>query len=609
MNATPDALDQAAENLALLFRERVAATPNDRAFSAPDYAPEGPNTWSHHTWAQTREAADEIAAGLLSRGIEKEQRVAICASTRLEWVLVDLGITCSGGATTTIYPNTGPDEVKYIIVNSNSQVVVVEDKVQLAKIVDDEEIRAQVTAIVVMKPEGVTLDDTVISLDQLRAEGRARLAEEPGIVDDAIAAIKREDLATLIYTSGTTGRPKGVRLPHRCWLAEAVGLREMDLIREGSSMYLWLPLSHVFGKTLLAAVMSYNIHTYVDGRIERIVDGLGETSPTVMCGAPRIFEKVRNAVTTGKGVKGRISHWAFAVGRDAMKARQEGKLGGLLKAKYAVADKLVYSKLKAKLGGRMQFMISGSAQLNPQVQAWFASAGIRIIEGYGSTETSAIATVDDPKDPRFGTVGLPLPRLEMRIAADGELLLKGPSIFDGYHELPDKTAEVLTEDGWYHTGDIGEIDETGRVRITDRKKALFKTSGGKYVSPQKVEAAITTNIPYISQAICVGDGKQYCSALVVMDPALLEQWAAKRGLSDLSYAELTQRPEIRASIEKQMERANARLERWETVKKFAILDHELTVENGGTTANMKIRRSILDENYADLVAELYPKED
>lgn len=604
-----DTLETAPQSFGAYFRWRVEETPDDIALSAPDYAPEGPNTWTTYTWAETRVMVDELAAALLARGIQAEERVAICSSTRLEWVLVDTAIACAGAATTTIYPNTGPHDVKHILTDSDSKVVVVENKQQLDKILGDEELDAQIHTIVVIVPDDVTFDDRVLSFEQFRQLGRDLLVEQPTAVDDAIAAVKLEHLATLIYTSGTTGQPKGVRLPHRCWIAEGLGLVERDLITPGSKMYLWLPLSHVFGKALLAASIAYNIHNAVDGRIDRIVQGLGETSPTVMCGAPRIFEKVRAAVVTGKGIKGRISHWAFATGRDAVAAKDRGQLKGLLKWKYAIADKLVYSKLKAKLGGKIEFLISGSAQLNPQVQAWFRSAGITVIEGYGSTETSAIATVDQPQDPCYGTVGLPLPSLEVRLAEDGELLVRGPSVFDGYHNLPEKTAEALDEDGWYRTGDIAEIDDSGRVRITDRKKDLFKTSGGKYVAPQKVEAAITTNIPYISQAIAIGDGRKYVSALVVMDPALLQAWADKRGMGELSYAELSQRPEIYGSVEKQMAKANARLERWETVKKFAILDHELTVENGGTTANMKIRRSIVSKEYQHLVDGMYPKED
>lgn len=602
-------MDAAPASFAAYFRQRVEQTPDLPAFSAPDYAPEGPNAWTTHSWAQTRVIVDEIAAGLLARGIKPEERVAICSTTRIEWVFADFGISCAAAATTTIYPNTGPDEMKYIITNSDSRIVMVEDATQLEKIIHDDDITEQVGTIVVFKAEGVTTCERVISLAQLRELGRALMAEQPDVVDKAIAGIERHHLATLIYTSGTTGRPKGVRLPNRCWIAEGVGLLHRDLIPVGARMYLWLPLSHVFGKTLLAASLAYNIHNFVDGRIPRIVEGLSETKPHVMCGAPRIFEKVRAAVVTGRGLAGRISHWAFAVGRDALAAEQRGQLGRWLKLKRSIADKLVYSKLKGKLGGELLFMISGSAKLNPQVQQWFAAAGITIIEGYGSTESSAIATVDQPQDPRLGTIGLPLPSLEIRLAPDGELLLRGPSVFDGYHNMPELTREVLDEDGWFRTGDIAEIDETGRVTITDRKKDLFKTSGGKYVAPQKVEAALTTNIPYLSQAVAVGDGRKYVSALVVMDPELLQQWADRRDLGHLSYAELTQRPEIKASVEKLLGKANSRLEHWETVKKVAILDHELTVENGLATANMKIRRGQVTKEHQDIVDSLYPKED
>ena len=609
MTTQPDNLDLAPKSIGDYFRWRVEETPDAPAFSCPDYAKEGPNTWTKFTWAESRVIVDELAAGFLARGIKPEERISICSSTRIEWIFIDFAIACSAAATTTIYPNTGPDDMKYIITNSDSKILVTENAEQLEKVLLDDEITAQVHTIVVFDTEGVTLDDRVIGYSQLREAGKKLLAEQPTAVDDVLATVQREDLSTLIYTSGTTGRPKGVRLPHRCWMAEGVGCVERELLSAETTMYLWLPLSHVFGKTLLAASIAYNVHNVVDGRVNRIVEGLQETKPDLMCGVPRIFENVRAAVITGKGIKGRISHWAFAVGRDALAAREQGELKGLLKWKYAIAEKLVYSKLKERLGGNIRYMISGSARLNPQVQAWFESAGIRIIEGYGSTETSAIATVDDPHEPRLGTVGLPLPRVETKLADDGELLLRGPSLFDGYHNLPEKTAEVLEPDGWYHTGDIAEIDETGRVRITDRKKDLFKTSGGKYVAPQKVEAAITTNIPYVSQAIAVGEGRKYVTALVVMEPSLLRSWAEKRGMGELSYEELTQRPEIYASVEKQMQKVNARLEHWETVKKFAILDHELTVENGGTTANMKIRRAVVQQEYQDIVDGLYPKED
>jgi len=602
-------LEKAADNVGHMFRRRVEATPDHDAFLDPDRAPEGPNTWKPYTWRQSQVIVDRLAAGLLSRGLQYEQRVAIASSTRLEWIFVDLAIACAAGATTTIYPNTAREEFDYILTDSGSVVLFAEDKSQLDKALWHDVLDAQLHTIVLIDPDGVELNDRVISYRQLLDSGEAHLAEQPTAVDDAIASTSRETLSTLIYTSGTTGTPKGVRLNHISWVYEGIATKHLDVIEHTDLQYLWLPLSHVFGKALIACQLEYGFTSAVDGRIDRIVDGLGEVRPTFMCGAPRIFEKVRGAVMTGsKGVKARIARWAFAVGRDAVPYLSKGQeLPRRLAIQHRLADRLVYSKLKEKLGGRIKFMISGSAKLSPQIQAWFFGAGIVIVEGYGSTETSAIACFDLP-NPTLGTVGPPLPGIEFKIADDGEVLINGPIITPGYHNLPERTAEVL-HDGWYATGDIGHLTDEGKLVITERKKDLFKTSGGKYVAPQKVEAAITANIPYISQAIAVGDGRKYCSALVVLDPQLLAKWAQRRGLEGLSYADLTQRSEIHASVEKQMEKANAKLERWETVKKFTILDHELTVENEGVTANMKIRRSIVTGKYQDLVDAMYPQED
>ena len=461
----------------------------------------------------------------------------------------------------------------------------------------------------VIDPSGVEETDRIISYSTLKQLGAEALAANATLVDDAIASTNHDSLSTLIYTSGTTGQPKGVRLNHGSWVYEGAGTKQWDLLSPADLQYLWLPLSHVFGKALLAVQLSYGFGSAVDGRIERIVAGLGEVKPTFMCGAPRIFEKVRAAVLTGStGLKGRIARWAFAVGAKSRPYRLEGReLPGLLGVQYKVADKLVFSKLKDKLGGNIRFLISGSAKLSSQVQQWFYSAGIVIVEGYGSTETSAIAFLNLPTDPKFGTVGKALPGIEAKLADDHEVLIRGPIVTPGYHGKQDQTDEVLV-DGWYHTGDIGAFDTDGNLSITDRKKDLFKTSGGKYVAPQKVEGALTANIPYVSQAVAVGADRKYCSALLVLDPALLQKWADKRSMSHLTYAELSQLPEIHDSIERQIEKANARLERWETVKRFVILDHELTVANELVTPNMKVRRSAVSRRYADLVDSMYDKE-
>lgn len=608
MSVREELLANAPTSVGDMLRRRVEATPDKRAFLIPDGAA-GVNTWSTLTWRESGAIIDKLAAGLLDRGLQYEERVAICSGTRVEWIFLDLAVAVAAGATTTVYPNTGPEDVAHILIDSGSTILVVEDSVQLAKVIDNPQLTQQIGTIVVFDSTGVTLSDRVIAYQQLLDAGEAFLAEHPEALDESIARTGHDTLSTLIYTSGTTGRPKGVRLNHISWVYEGLGTRHLDMIDEDALQYLWLPLSHVFGKALIACQLAYGFASAVDGRIDHIVQGLGEVHPSFMCGAPRIFEKVRGAVLTGAtGFKAKIARWAFAVGYATIDDRLAGReLGGLLGFKYRIADKLVFSKLKEKLGGQMKFMISGSAKLSPQVQKWFYAAGILIVEGYGATETSAIACVDLPTDPRLGTVGKPLPGIDAKLADDGELLLRGPIITPGYHNLPDQTEEAFV-DGWYRTGDIAEILPDGHVRITDRKKDLFKTSGGKFVAPQKVEAAIQANIPYVAQSIAVGDGRKFVSALIVLDPVLLQKWADKRGIEG-TYAELSQRPEIRSSIERLMERVNAKLERWETVKKFSILDHELTVENAGVTANMKIRRNVVTENYSDLVESMYPQED
>ncbi len=488
--------------------------------------------------------------------------------------------------------------------------MVAENAEQLAKLQATEQLRDQVHTIIVFDATGVELDDRVISYQKLRELGSEHLKQNPDSVREATDSTHHKSLATLIYTSGTTGQPKGVRLLHESWVYEGAATRSWDLLHPDDLQYLWLPLSHVFGKALVAVQLAYGFCSAVDGRLDRIVQGLGEVQPTFMCGAPRIFEKVRAAVLTKGGVSARIAKWAFSVGAKSRPYRLEGKpLPGLLGLQYKVADKLVFSKLKNRLGGRIRFMISGAAKLSSQVQEWFYSAGILVVEGYGATETSAIAFVNLPTHPEFGTVGEVVPGIEAKLADDGEVLIRGPIVTPGYHKLPELNEETFTEDGFYRTGDIGEFTNAGNLRITDRKKDLFKTSGGKYVAPQKVEGAVVANIPYISQAVAVGEGRKYGAALVVMEPVMLQAWAEKRGHGDKSYAEITQLPELHASVDRQMAKANAKLERWETVKRFAILPEELTVDNDGVTPNMKIKRKSVGEKYADVIDSLYDDEE
>ncbi|MGC3992755.1 MAG: long-chain fatty acid--CoA ligase [Propionicimonas sp.] len=588
-----------------LFRWRVEQTPKKEAFRYPDAT----ETWVSIDWTETRRRVDEYAAGLLAIGLKPEERVAISSNTRIEWILTDYAINCAGGATTTIYPNTQGKDFAHIVTDSGSVVLIAENAEQVAKLDESAEASAQVHHVVLFDGEGD--GERVLSLAQLAERGRALLASDPGAVDRAIAAIGIDHLATLIYTSGTTGLPKGVELTHRCWVYQAVVLREMELISPSALQYLWLPLSHVFGKDLLTIQLGIGFSTAVDGRIDHIVSGLGEVHPNFMCGAPRIFEKVRAAVLLSSpqdGLKGRIARWAFAVGRASREYRLADKpLPVAMRLAYSIADRLVFSKLKDRVGGNVDFFVSGSAKLSSQVQAWFYSAGLMVVEGYGLTETGAVTCVNLPLPIRFGTVGPALVGTEVKIAEDGEILIKGPAVMRGYHNDPERTAEVLV-DGWFHSGDIGKLDADGFLTITDRKKDLMKTSGGKYVAPAKVEGVIAASVPYVSQVVAVGDGRKYISALLTMDRDNLAKWAARHDMADRDYAEITQSPELRKTIERFMGAANGKLERWETVKRFAILPAELSVDDGGVTPNMKIRRKVVTEQYAEVVESLYDEE-
>ncbi len=573
------------------------------------------DAWTTMSWNETRDRVFELAAGLLALGLGLEDRVAIASGTRIEWILIDLAIMCAGGATTTVYPNTHDRDVAHILGDSGSRIIFAENAEQVDKVRLHRDTLDAVVKVVVLDPDGVPdLDDggKVISWPAFRALGAEWLAGHPGCVDAAIATTGAETLSTLIYTSGTTGRPKGVRLAHRSWTHEGYRVgQDMGILEHDEIHFLWLPLSHVFGKCLISIQLASGLVHAVEGDIPRIVEGLGQVRPTIMAGAPRIFEKVRNAVILkNRGFISRIPRWAFSVGQRALPYLTTGRsMPRSLALRYAIAHRLVFSKLHATMGGRVRWFVSGSAKLNPQVQNWFWSAGIPLIEGYGMTETAAITFLDIPHDPDLGTVGGPIPGNEVRIADDGEILVKSPALAVGYHNLPEETAASYTADGWFATGDIGELDQRGRLRITDRKKDLIKTSGGKYVAPQKVEGAIVNNNPYVSQVFVQGEGRKYISALITLDEEAMLKWAGRHNLEGLSYAELTQNPDVRGMIDHYMAKANAHLERWETVKRYEILDRELSVADGEVTPSLKVRRSAVARAFADKLDKLYDAED
>jgi long-chain acyl-CoA synthetase len=588
-------------SMARMILDRVAATPDREAFRHPVG-----DRWVSLDWRQVGDRVRAIAAGLLALGVRSEDRVAIAASTRLEWILADFGVLCAGGATTTVYPTTPAVDVAFILRDSGARVVFAEDDEQVAKLRAHRAELPELTTVVCL--DGAGDGDWVIGLAELERIGRDHLAAQPAAVDDAVAAVGPQRLATLMYTSGTTGRPKGVRLVHDNWTYEGRAIQALGILGPDDLQYLFLPLSHSFGKVLLSAQLAIGFATAVDGRIPRLVDNLAAVRPTFMAGPPRVFEKVQHRVAelAGSGARRRVFDWSMGVGRRAARLRRAGESpGGLLRLEHAVADRLVFAKLRERFGGRLRFLVSGSAALSAEVAEFFHAAGLLILEGYGLTETSAVSFVNLPDRFRFGIVGRPLPGTQVRIAGDGEVLIRGPGVMRGYHNLPEETAATLDQDGWLHTGDIGELVEGEFLRITDRKKDLIKTSGGKYVAPQAIEIRFKAVCAYASEIVVHGEGRPYCTALVALDPEPIGSWARDHALGHLSLAQLAAHEQVRALIGRSIDEVNRRLPRWETIKRFAVLPVELTVEQGEVTPSLKLRRQIVTARHRDLLESLY----
>jgi long-chain acyl-CoA synthetase len=587
--------------------DRVQAAPEKEAYRHP--VGDG---WESLTWAETGVRVSRIAAGLVALGVEPEQRVGIASATRLEWILADLAVMSAGAATTTVYPSTNSDDAGFILADSECRVVFAEDDGQLAKVAEHRDDLPLLGKVVTFESSAAARDgsDWVMSLAELESLGAELLAREPDAVERRIDATGPESLATLIYTSGTTGRPKGVRLRHRSWTYEGAAIAAERLLDEDDLQFLWLPMAHSFGKVLLSTQLACGFPTAVDGRVDKIIDNLAVVRPTFMGAAPRIFEKAYSRIQTMQaaqgGVKEKLFNRAFQVGLQAARLEREGEpVPFLLARQRALFDRLVFTKVRDRFGGRVRFFISGSAALNREIAEWFNAAGILIMEGYGLTETSAGSTVNRPHDTRFGSVGLPLPGTEVRAAEDGEILIKGPGVMEGYHNQPEQTAQTLTEDGWLRTGDIGEVDEDGYVRITDRKKDLFKTSGGKYVAPTAIETHFKAICPYASHFLVHGSERNYVVAVITLDPDAIAGWAAENGMGDRTYAELVASDEVHAMMEGYVATLNERLNRWETIKRWILLDHDLSIESGELTPSLKVRRKAVEENYRDQIASLY----
>ncbi|WP_406476167.1 AMP-dependent synthetase/ligase [Streptomyces platensis] len=623
MTDTHTLIENRPPSVAHLFLERVAATPDIEAYRhpVPPASGQGPDDWKAISWAQAAERVYAVAAGLIALGVRPEERVALASNTRVEWILADLGVLCSGAATTTVYPSTNAEETAYILSDSGSRVLIAEDAGQLAKARERRAELPELAHVVVIDETGAEPaegdpEGWVLTLAELEKRGTAYLEEHLECVKERVGALRADQLATLIYTSGTTGRPKGVRLPHDCWSYMARAIQSTGLVHEDDVQYLWLPLAHVFGKVLTAGQIATGQVIAVDGRVDKIIDNLPVVRPTYMAAVPRIFEKVYNGVAAkaraGGAAKYKIFQWAAEVAREYAKVSQDNfrRTGSAsvpfaLGAKHKIADALVYTKLREAFGGQLRAAVSGSAALSPEIGYFFSGAGIHILEGYGLTESSAASFINPGEAYRTGTVGKPLPGTEVRIAEDGEILLRGPGIMQGYHGLPDKTAEVLEEDGWFHTGDIGELSPDGYLRITDRKKDLIKTSGGKYIAPAEVEGQFKAVCPFVSNVLVHGANRNFCTALIALDEPTILTWAAEHGLGGKSYAEVVATDQVRELIDGYVERVNEGLQRWQQIRKFRLLPRDLDIEHGEVTPSLKIKRPVVERTFKDLLDDMY----
>ncbi|MGB9225181.1 MAG: AMP-dependent synthetase/ligase [Mycobacterium sp.] len=593
-----------ATNVASMFLDRVQTSADKEAFR---YLVAG--DWVSATWQQTADRVETLAAGLLALGIEPEQRVGIASSTRYEWILADLAIMCAGAATTTVYPTTNAGGIAYILADSECRVVFAEDNGQLAKLTERRAELPSLTKVVLF--DGPGDGDWVITLAGLAELGQKYLLEHPSGVRTRTDVITPQQLATLIYTSGTTGPPKGVRLPHSAWVYEGTAAVGTNLVCEDDLQLLWLPMAHAFGKVLITAQLACGFVSAIDGRVDKIVDNMAVVKPTVMGAVPRIFEKAHARIVTTQqaqgGLRARLFAAAFTVGLEVDRRRRAGRAVPLpMSLRYGLFDRLVFSKVREVFGGRIRFFISGAAPLNRDIAEWFHAAGLLILEGYGLTETAAGACVNRPDQYKLGTVGLPMDGTSVRINdEDGEIQIRGACVMDGYHNLPDKTAETFTDDGLLRTGDLGTIDADGFLTVTGRIKEMFKTSGGKYIAPPAIEAKFMAMCPYASQFLVFGEARNFCVALIALDADLMSGWAAENGLDGATYAELVNAPAVGEMIDEYIAKLNGELNRWETIKKWVLLDHELSIERGELTPSLKVKRSVVAEQNKHILDAFY----
>ncbi len=592
------------KSVAEMWQHRVESTPESEAMT---WRREG--RWITATWRQAGERVRAIGNGLLALGLEPEERVCLLSATRVEWILADLGTLCAGGATSTIYPSNTSEECAYIVNDCEGAFIVCDTATQVQKLIS---IRSQLPSVrkVITFDGPATADGWVMPLAELERLGQEFSQAHPQKYNEVREAITPDRLATLIYTSGTTGQPKGVMLTHDSWVYEAEAVDALGLLTPADKQYLFLPLYHVFAKVMQVVFIRLGIPTVIDGDIDSLIANLAETQPTWMGAVPRIFEKAYVRTVTQGRESGRaqraLFEWALSVGREVSRERQERKtLGAMLKLKYQIADRLVFSKVKQRFGGRLRFLISGAAPLSKEIAEFFHACDILILEGYGLTESSAATCVNGPDDFVFGTVGRPLPGTQVKIAEDGEILLKGRGIMRGYYGQPEATAEAISADGWLRTGDIGVLLPSGHLQITDRKKELIVTAGGKNIAPAHFQNLLKARCPYVSQVVMHGDKRPFCVALVAINEEMVRKWATEKKIPHTDYADLASKTEVRNLILSYVDQVNRELPSYETVKGIALLPEDLSQENGMLTPSLKVKRRAVEQRYQSELDAFY----
>jgi long-chain acyl-CoA synthetase len=557
--------------------------------------------WVTRSFQEVAESVRSLAFGLRDLGVEKGDKVAILANTRPEWTYFDFAALSIGAVVVPIYQTNSPEECRYVIENSDAKVVVVEDDEQLEKI---RAVRGDLPLLEhVIRMTGSSED--AISFDDVAARGRD--GDDPEW-ERLWGAVQKDDVCTFIYTSGTTGPPKGCVITHGNYRAMLDMVNETSVIEPEDVTYLYLPLAHSFA--LLIQLGSFDLGAtlaYWERDPLKIMPNLAEVRPTYFPSVPRIFEKIYTAATSGMektgGIKKAIFDWSIRVGGKMREAERSGRRPGfLLRKQYEFADKRVLSKIRGLFGGKLRLAVSGAAPINPDILRFFDAAGVLVLEGWGMTETSTAATISSPEDFKIGTIGKPFPGCEVRIADDGEILVRGPNVFQGYYKNEEATRETIV-DGWLHTGDLGEIDSEGFISITGRKKDIIITAGGKNITPANLENEIKQH-PLVSQCVVVGDRRPYLVALVTLDPEEAVTWAKDHGLPE-DPAQLASDPEVRRTLEAHVDRINEKFARVEQVKKIAILDQDLSQETGELTPTMKVKRAVVAAKHEDEIEALY----